>query len=442
MKKKDRIKNKEDSFEIVETFGINLGESDFDKEKGTAIITALKRGWSYNGNFYSDEVAESLCNLLLERKKIFANHLPKEEKALGRKITGENGWAATIEDAFSDKGSAKAKIRFTKNTATSWLVEEAKAHPEEIQFSIDALCLAHRGEAEGKEGVIIEKFVGLHSLDVVDYASAGGRLHSIQASKQEKTALVSTLEAFGQKLKDKVDKSVERSKLNILLYSFQSMLDWLKYDVKPEDYDKEADELIATFLEEFNKINIKSAYESKRERGDKDMTLKEFKKENPEAVQALVDELKESIKKELKLQEKLDTIKDLEDASKVSKESVERLEGELKESKKSLEDANKLLEEFKLKDKKMERKLFVEAKLEDSKMGKLSDLSEYLQKSLMDLNKDEAEIEEAVKSYKSLIGGSTKVVGVGETFPENKKENKKIDKAVASDDDKAASLLR
>lgn len=410
----------------VDHFVVSLKEAQIDEEKHTADIVAIRSGWSYNGNYYSKEVAESLVPLLLQRKKIFCNHT--DEKKFGRKI---QDLAAIIQESNAKDGSTLAKIWFNSNPATgAWLFEMAQKHPEEVQFSIDAMARVHEGEMEGRKGCIVDKFVGLNSLDIVDYASAGGIVLRTE-SREEKE--LSILEEAASTLKDRVEKHVNRNKLEILMNMFVNMLYELSwaYEVDGETSKKEKiQELVDSFLEEFDDIDIVKAFEAKQEKEGVPMTLDEVKKDAT---------LLASIKKEM-VEPEVNSVKESLISEKAAVEAkLLAKETELQGAQSELVTVKNELNGYKLKEELLARETNVRKIVSESELKDFDKLPEYIKKDLLNKEKEE-DVKEAIKAIESVIknGVSGKIEGVGVGSPA--KPDEKKDTTLATDNEKAASV--
>ena len=398
---------------------ISLAEAKINKESRTADIIALQKGWSYNGNYYNKEVAESLADHLRKRKKIYLNHVEEKDKKLGRNL---RDWVATIEESYGNDGKTYAKISFTTSEAGEFIFQEALKHPEEIQFSIDALARAREGKAEGRSGTIIEKFVFLDSLDVVDYASAGGQLLRAYASKRN-SELNSLIEVSNM-LKDAVVKKKIRAELEILMTTFINLLykiSWSYEEETDETKKEQIESLVKEFIDEFNKLDLVKAFESKNKNKEgeeiMEITLEMLKKENPEIL--------ESFKKELEAD---GTLKDLE--SKVSdleaevtalKDDVSAKETTISEKEKALEDKEKELKEAKeqlekyiLAEKTKAKEEKIEGFLKESKLGDLNSMPETIKEVLLSKESDE-DIKNYIESLESFIKDKGVISGAGKT---------------------------
>lgn len=429
------VEVKEKTYNINENIIISLKDSKIDKESKTADIIAIESGWSYNGNYYTKPVAESLAQLMLQRRKIFANHT--NEKEFGRNVLI---WAATVEEAIGKDGKTSSKIRFTDNPASTWLFEEAQVHPEEVQFSIDAIARVHEGEMEGRKGLIVDKFIKLNSLDIVDYAAAGGVVQRTYASKA--VSELSILQEAAAALKDRVAKRVDQNKLYILMDIFQNMLYELSWTIEEEDNKSKKDKiekLVDDFLEEFENIDIVKAFESKQIKDGDNMslTLAEVKKEHPEIVDALKKELAESEAAKAKEAE----LKGFKDKSEALESKVKTLEEDVKTRDSELKTATEELNKYKFKEELVERETLIRGIVKESELGNYDDLPEYLRKDLMS-KKEEEDIKNTVKALEAISKNkSGKVEGAGVTKPVPDGKETKIDESLATDNDKAARVF-
>ena len=115
----------------------------------------------------------------------FADHIEpvqKKDMIFGQKLKesvaiAEKVWA-------TDDGQVLAKLAPVGNPATNWIWEAAQKHPGVIGNSIDAYGKVKKGEAEGRKGNIVEKFVGYDSTDFVYKPSAGGKFMSVTEAQQ------------------------------------------------------------------------------------------------------------------------------------------------------------------------------------------------------------------------------------------------------------------
>ena len=157
--------------------GVKVLESKDGKGKRLEAIL-IESGWSKNGNYYSNEVAESVADHVLESKKLYMDH-DLSQSGLPRSLKEV---AAIAVESRKEDGKAIAIIEMTENPQTAWLYELAKKFPQEIGVSIDARAKVQEGEVEGKSGRIVENILKLNSVDFVTTPSAGGEVTRIAAS--------------------------------------------------------------------------------------------------------------------------------------------------------------------------------------------------------------------------------------------------------------------
>jgi len=423
-------------YDITEQWIAKIKEGSVDAEKRTADIVAISEGWSENGNFYPKNTAESMAKLLSSRKKIFCNHT--DEKKYGRDVLV---WAATVQEATGKDGKALAKIRFTDNPASAWLFEEAVQNPDEVQFSIDAIARVHEGKApDGKEGIIVDKFIRLNSLDIVDYAAAGGVVQRTYASKGDSE--LSIIKEAAEALKDRVAKWTEQSKLSALMNIFQNMLYELSWTVEAEDdvsRKQKIEELVDEFLTEFKNVDIVKAYESNKNEKDGDdmeITLEDVKK-NPEIMEAIKKEIADSEVAKAKDKE----FDDLKEKVTGLETKLQASETKLQEKETELTTVSESLNQYKFKEELVQKEAMVREVVKESKLGNFDDLPEYIREDLKN-KKDKESIETAVKALEALKGEeSGKVTDAGETKAVEE-DKKKIDTSLADDKDAVARIFK
>ena len=294
---------------------------------------------------------------------------------------------------------------------------------------------------EGRKGLIVDKFIKLNSLDIVDYAAAGGVVQRTYASKEGSE--LDILQEASTLLKDRLAKRVEKNKLWILMDVFQNMLYELSWAVEESDDESKKDKikkLIDEFLKEFENIDIVKAFESKKEKkdgGNMSLTLAEVKKEHPGIVDALKKELAES--EAAKAKE--DELRGYKDKSEALESKVEALEKDVKAKDSDLKTATEELNKYKFKEELVEREQLVRSVVKESELGNYDDLPEYLQKDLMK-KKEKEDIENAVKALEAISKSkSGKVEGAGDTKAASDKKETKVDESLASDSDKAARVF-
>tara|TARA_S200002703_G_scaffold160056_1_gene176384 strand:- start:3419 stop:5350 length:1932 start_codon:yes stop_codon:yes gene_type:complete len=159
---------------LTETFVGGIPFESFKESKTgyTNEITVIERGWSLNGNYYGDtalaEIAKQANNYVVG----YFNH--------GETFNRDpRDWAIVTESGRYDSGKVKSRIHIFKNPDGAFLEERinyAKRKKANHLFgvSIDAFAQVTEGEAEGRDGVIVEKILKLNSVDIVMVPAAKG----------------------------------------------------------------------------------------------------------------------------------------------------------------------------------------------------------------------------------------------------------------------------
>jgi cation transport regulator ChaB/outer membrane murein-binding lipoprotein Lpp len=424
---------KYDDYTIGDSIITSLKEATIDESSRTAEIVALVSGVSKNGNYYSKEVAESLAPFLLQRRKIYLNHVDESAKKLGRNL---NDWVATVEESYGKDGKCNAKIRFSENQNGEFIFKEALIHPEEIQFSIDALARAKEGEVEGKKVTVIERFAFLDSLDIVDYASAGGKL--VRAYASQAASDLSVIHEATQALKDRVEKYAEKEKLNILLNCFINMLyelSWTSEYESDEDKREAIQTLIDDFLTEFENIDIIKAFEADLNKEVEKMNLSELKENHSD----LLEEYKKEVLDSDVVKDKETKISTLEAKVSELNASLEQVNSDLEKTKTDLTAASTIVDQYKSAEQLKEREEKIKTAIKEANLGEFESLPEYTRKDLMSKDTDES-LTEAINALVALrASGSGRVVDAGETSggePDKTKTN------FAKDNDAAAKVFK
>lgn len=481
--------------EFKDKIQTSLEESQYNLDKGEAVITVIEKGWSDNGLYYDTESLNDLKKLLKEKKKMYANHTSSLPNSGSRNIFE---WASTVNELFLENNKLKAKIDFTENPQTEWLVKEAKKHPEEIQFSINAKGYTHIGEAEGKEGDIVDEVVRVNSVDIVSYGAAGGRLENIKESivdlyeadwdaeyvnnlpdgafaiiepayvdgdTDNKRArhlphhsqsaegkatesgkvvndddasidLPHLRNAFArvsqtEPFTDSISKSELQDKAETHLESHRDLLDESKSDGGLGSFYEKVKEVEDMFSE---LVEMKTNVKNNEKEVD-NMTIDELKEEYPHLINKYEDSVKEEL--ENKLEEKEEAIEDV-------KEEKEDIESELEGVKEEKEDLETEVSKYKFKEKKSKRESFVSGLLEDSSLNiSIDNMPKALKESLLNLDKEKDGIKEEIDDLEEYVNDSNLVEDAGETSSKDEggEDDEDILEAIREDDDKAVEAL-
>lgn len=238
---------------------VSLVEAHFDDDKKEIDLCLIEKGWSKNGNYYSETVVESLATKIQDSRKMFADHSLQNEqtKRFGRSI---KDWAATVEDTWVDKGHAYAKVSMEENQNTVWLYESAKRHPSEIGVSIDARARVSKGKVDGKEGTIVEEILSAHA-DFVSYPSAGGRVMRIAASMGGEGDRLDVLEGgIGDYLDRQKKIEKERGEYWDVFSALRSVISsFAKGDeLSEKDFDKKIEDVLNEFKTKVQSLSLRT----------------------------------------------------------------------------------------------------------------------------------------------------------------------------------------
>jgi hypothetical protein len=158
---------------------INLNESvSFSASEGKNKwhVKIIQSGWGSSG-YYSESLLSTFGpNVFKAGTKIFMNHpdsTSRPERDV-QKLAGK-----LITDASFSEGALYADVEFYSSYAP--IIREMAG---DIGLSIHAFGDAQHGEAEGREGPIIESLIEdpLTSVDVVTVAGAGGKFLNLLES--------------------------------------------------------------------------------------------------------------------------------------------------------------------------------------------------------------------------------------------------------------------
>jgi len=146
-------------------------------------VKVIEAGWGSSGYYGSEMLANYGPQVFKAGTKVFMNH-PSVNEASDRPERDVHQLAGklTSDAVFSENGLV-AEIEFYSHYAP--IIKEMAS---DVGLSIHALGEAKIGEAEGREGPIIESLVSdpLTSVDVVTVAGAGGKFISLLESYTRK----------------------------------------------------------------------------------------------------------------------------------------------------------------------------------------------------------------------------------------------------------------
>lgn len=168
---------------------VSLNESvdfSFAAPKGNKWrVKVIEAGWGSSGYYGPEMLAEYGPQVFKKGTKVFMNH-PSQMESSDRPERDVHQLAGKlVKDSYFDEatGSLISEIEFYSHYAP--IIKEMA---EDVGLSIHALGEASVGEAEGREGPIIEALVAdpLTSVDVVTVAGAGGKFLNLLESYTRK----------------------------------------------------------------------------------------------------------------------------------------------------------------------------------------------------------------------------------------------------------------
>ena len=106
-----------------------------NQEKGESGISA-------NKNFYSGQVAEALAPLLLERRKMYLDHMEAEKLKLGRPLLD---LAGIILQSWANGGASFVQTQVLEKEKTGWIWPVMEHFPQEIGVSIHSFTAGRKG---------------------------------------------------------------------------------------------------------------------------------------------------------------------------------------------------------------------------------------------------------------------------------------------------------
>ncbi len=158
-------------------------------------VKVIETGWGSSG-YYSEAVLSTYGPSVFKKgTKVFMNH-PSINEAQDRPERDVHQLAGKLtSDAVFSEGGLVADIEFYSHYAP--IIREMA---EDVGLSIHALGEAKIGEAEGREGPIIETLVAdpLTSVDVVTVAGAGGKFLSLLESYTRKEGVSELTESLSE----------------------------------------------------------------------------------------------------------------------------------------------------------------------------------------------------------------------------------------------------
>jgi hypothetical protein len=175
------------SIKLKEDLALSSVESSGNKWR----IKVIQSGWGSSGYYGSEMLKEYGPSVFAAGTKVFMNH-PSASEDNDRPERDVHQLAGKlISDAIFMEDGLFADVQFYSHYAP--IIKEMAG---DVGLSIHALGEAKLGEAEGREGPIIESLVEdpLTSVDVVTVAGAGGKFISLLESYKSQDTSVDLIE--------------------------------------------------------------------------------------------------------------------------------------------------------------------------------------------------------------------------------------------------------
>lgn len=213
---------------------ISLNESGAIKASGKKwSIKVIESGWGSSGYYSPAMLEEYGPKVFTKGTKVFMNH-PSVNEESDRPERDVNSLAGKlVSDAKFDGTGLVAEVEFYSHFAP--IIKEMAG---DVGLSIRALGESRVGEAEGRQGPIIESLVAdpLTSVDVVTVAGAGGKFLSLLESytrKDDEASVLSESVSEGNEMLTKEEFEVAIADLKTtLVEAFSPLQESVKFLVE------------------------------------------------------------------------------------------------------------------------------------------------------------------------------------------------------------------
>jgi len=228
---------------------VSLNESIAFSATGTGKkwqIKVIESGWGSSGYYPAAMLAEFGPKTFKKGTKVFMNH-PSIHEENDRPERDVNQLAGKlVSDAKFDGTGLVAEVEFYSHFAP--IIKEMAG---DVGLSIRALGESRVGEAEGRQGPIIESLVAdpMTSVDVVTVAGAGGKFLSLLESytrKDDEATLLSESVSEGNEMltKEELDSAVAELKesFTVAFGALQESVKFLVESATPAETEEATDE--------------------------------------------------------------------------------------------------------------------------------------------------------------------------------------------------------
>lgn len=226
---------------------VSLNESGAIKATGKKWqIKVIESGWGSSGYYPKEMLAEYGPQVFKKGTKVFMNH-PSVNEESDRPERDVNQLAGKlVSDAQFDGTGLVAEVEFYSHFAP--IIKEMAG---DVGLSIRALGESRVGEAEGRQGPIIESLVAdpMTSVDVVTVAGAGGKFLSLLESysrKDDEATVLSESVSEGKEMltKEELDAAVAELKesFTVAFGTLQESVKFLVESATPAETEEATEE--------------------------------------------------------------------------------------------------------------------------------------------------------------------------------------------------------
>lgn len=160
-----------DCVPLVEAGAVPLSEA-------TATLKLISPGWGSSG-YYSPGLLKNAASKFTKGVKMFWNHQTAAEESARPEGDLDRLAGELIEDAVWQENGPTGPGLYAKAKVFERFAPHVKDLAPHIGVSIRAVGTAKPGEAEGREGPVIETIAGVKSVDYVTVPGRGGEILSL-----------------------------------------------------------------------------------------------------------------------------------------------------------------------------------------------------------------------------------------------------------------------
>jgi hypothetical protein len=168
---------------------LEIIEDTLNVDKKQVDVVLIRPGWSKNNRYYGIPVLAKAVSLF-EGIKAYANHPTPEQivKGIARDVRDITGDYTNVRLGLQGEIRATRSVYGPAGEAVWPLIMRAiETKRPIVGISINAVGKAMQGNAEGRDGLIVEDITHANSADDVDAPAAGGSYESIIAQDDTPT---------------------------------------------------------------------------------------------------------------------------------------------------------------------------------------------------------------------------------------------------------------